>query len=123
MRHVLGVLLALLAINAIGGGFYGIGGAEHVPREWLAGSPFHSYFIPSVFLLVVIGGGFLVASIAVFARARSARMLSLLAGILVLAWLVVQVAIIGYVSWMQPVTAIAGIVVLALAARLDQVGV
>jgi len=54
----------------------------------------------------------------VFAGASLARTLAILAGILVLAWIAIQVAIIGYVSWMQPVTAIAGILVLVLAARL-----
>ena len=31
--------------------------------SWLDGSPFHSFFIPSLFLFVVIGGGMLVATI------------------------------------------------------------
>lgn len=37
---------------------------------------------------------------------------------IVLAWLAVQLAIIGYVSWMQPTTAIAASVIAALALRL-----
>ena len=121
-RYLLGGVLALVAVNAFGGGAYGLAGAEGIPREWLAGSPFESYGIPSLFLFVVVGGGFLAASIAVFARARAARALAVLAGLLVLAWLAVQVAIIGYVSWMQPATAIAGIVVLVLSARLPSRG-
>jgi hypothetical protein len=55
-RYTLGGLLALVAVNAFGGGYYGLAGAEGIPREWLAGSPFHSYFVPSLFLLVVVGG-------------------------------------------------------------------
>jgi hypothetical protein len=42
------------------------------------------------------------------------------AGALVLAWIAVQVAIIGYVSWMQPATTVAGILVLALARCLPR---
>ena len=38
----------------------------------------------------------------------------------VLGWLAVQLAIIGYVSWMQPTTAIAGMLVLVFASRLPQ---
>jgi hypothetical protein len=62
-----------------------------------------------------VGGSFLAAAIAVFARWRIARLLAFGAGAIVLGWIAVQVAIIGYVSWMQPTTAIAGLLVLALA--------
>lgn len=118
VRYLLGGLLAFGALNAFGGGWYGLAGAEGVPTEWLAGSPFTSYFVPSLFLLVVVGGTFLAAALAVFARARCARRSATAAGVLVLAWIAVQVAIIGPVSWMQPATAIAGALVLVLASRL-----
>jgi len=114
-RNVLGVLLAFIALNAFGGGYYGMSGAETVPREWLQGSPFTDYFIPGLFLFVVVGGSFLFASIAVFRQFRRARFIAILAAVLVLAWLAIQVSIIGYVSWMQPATTIAAIVVLILA--------
>jgi len=35
--------------------------------------------------------------------------------VIVFGWLAVQIAIIGYVSWMQPATAIAGLFILILA--------
>jgi len=66
IRYVLGGLLAFGALNAFGGGYYGLSGAEGVPTEWLEGSPFSDYTVPSVILLVV-GGSFLVAAVAVFA--------------------------------------------------------
>jgi hypothetical protein len=43
IRMTLGVILSLLALNALGGGYYGMAGAENVPLEWLEGSPFKSY--------------------------------------------------------------------------------
>lgn len=115
IRIALGVLLAFVALNAFGGGYFGMSGAEGVPREWLEDSPFKDYFIPGLFLFVIVGGSFLSAAIAVFARSPKARLFAVGAAILVLAWLVVQVAIIGYVSWMQPATTIAAIIVLILA--------
>ena len=115
IRIALGVLLAFVALNAFGGGYFGMSGAEGVPREWLDDSPFKDYFIPGLFLFVIVGGSFLSAAIAVFARSPKARLFAVGAAILVLAWLVVQVAIIGYVSWMQPATTIAAIIVLILA--------
>ena len=115
IRYLLGALLAFGAINAFAGGYYGLSGAAGVPLEWLAGSPFKNYFIPSLILFIVVGGAFSFAAVAVFARFRLARVTALAAGTVVLVWIAVQLAIIGHVSWMQPATLIAGIVVLILA--------
>jgi hypothetical protein len=118
LRYLLGGLLAFGAINAFAGGIYGIAGAEGVPPEWLEGSPFRDYYIPSLILFVMVGGCLFWAAIAVFARHHTARTGSLLSGMVLLGWIGVQVAIIGYVSWMQPATAFAAIVIVLLALRL-----
>jgi hypothetical protein len=117
-RIALGTLLAFGALNALGGGWYGITGARGVPVEWLRGTPFTDYFVPSLILLVVVGGSFLSSAIAVLAGWRHAKLFAIGAACVVLGWLLVQVTLIGYESWMQPVTAIAGIGVLLLASRL-----
>ena len=122
IRSSLGVLLLLVAINAFAGGYYGMAGAENVPLEWLKGSPFHSYFLPSLFLFVCIGGSALFAAIAVFKRQQSARKAAFFCAIIVLLWLIIQVAIIGYISWMQPATAIAAIIILFLTWQLPEYG-
>lgn len=114
-RRALGVLLAFGAINAFAGGYYGLSGAKGVPVEWLDGSPFRSYFIPGLVLLTVVGGSFLTAAVAVFARFRCARPAALAAAVIVTGWLAAQVAIIGYVSWMQPTTAVAAFAIFVLA--------
>jgi len=89
-------------------------GAKGVPLEWLEGSPFRSYFIPGLALLILVGGSSLFASIAVFARFSYARPASFVYVILVFVWLAVQLSIIGYVSWMQPTTAIVSLIILML---------
>jgi hypothetical protein len=114
-RYVLGGLLAFGALNAFAGGYYGMSGAEDVPKEWLEGSPFEDYFIPGLVLFVVVGGSFLAAAIAVLAKLHIARFAAFSAGAIVLGWLAVETAIIGYVSWMQPATTIGGLLVLLLA--------
>lgn len=118
IHYLLGGLLVFGALNAFGGGFYGLSGAEDVPLEWLDGSPFRTYFVPSLILFVVVGGSFLFAAIAVFSKARIARVSALGAGAVVLVWILVQVSIIGYVSWMQPATAIGGLLILLLSVLL-----
>ena len=117
-RNLLGALLAFGAINAFGGGWYGLSGAPGVPVEWLAGSPFTSYLIPSLILCVGVGGALAAAALAVFLRWRLARLAAFVAGLIVLFWIVAQVAIIGYVSWMQPATFAAGVLILVLTSRL-----
>ncbi len=116
-RITLGVLEAFLALNAFGGGIYGMAGAEGVPLELLEGSPFDSYFIPSLFLFISVGGGFALAAVATFAGWRTSRTFSFAAVTIVFAWLAVQLAIIGYISWMQPVTAVMALMILLLAMK------
>jgi predicted CoA-binding protein len=118
IRYTLGGLLAFGALNAFAGGWYGLTGARGVPKEWLARSPFSDYFVPGLILFVVVGGALLAAAIAVFAAWRRARLLVLLASAIVLGWLIVQLSIIGYVSWMQPATAAVAVLILALALSL-----
>ena len=110
----LGSLLGFLALNAIGGGIYGMLGAEGVPTEMLRGSPFASYLVPSIILFVVVGGSMLAASVLVFRRWRHAQWAVVVCMGIVFVWLVVQVMVIGYTSWLQPAVAIAAIVVLLL---------
>ena len=118
VRNALGILLLVLAINAFGGGYYGMAGAKNIPTEWLKGSPFSNYFVPSLILLVGIGGSALLAAIFVFRQYTQARKAAFICGIIVILWLIVQVTIIGYVSWMQPTTAVAAILILLLAWKL-----
>jgi hypothetical protein len=113
------ILIQLFVMaNAFGGGFYGLNGAKAIPQSWLDGSPFHSFFVPSLFLFVVIGGGMLVATIAWWRRSRLAPWVSLTMGALLMLWIVVQVSIIGYVSWMQPTSFVAGAAIVTLAGVL-----
>jgi hypothetical protein len=119
IRLALGGLLTFGALNAFAGGYYGLSGARGVPTEWLAGSPFKDYFIPSLVLFFVVGGSLSIAAIAVFARLRRARFIAFAAGVVLLVWIGAQGSIIGYVSWMQPTTAAGGLLLLILAWQLS----
>src|SRR5690606_1850414 len=118
IRYALGILLGILALNAIGGGYYGISGAKDVPVALLAGSPFKDYFIPSLFLFLVVGGSAFFACIAVFRRLPFAKKAAFASATILVLWLAVQVAIIGYMSWMQPVTAVVALIIFFLTWKL-----
>jgi hypothetical protein len=111
---LLGALFAFAALNAFGGGWYGMAGAEDVPVEWLNDTPFTSYFIPGLILFVIVGGAFLIAAVAFFRHHALAVTLGFVAVGIVLIWLTVQILMIGYVSWMQPATAIYAMILLVL---------
>lgn len=120
-RITLVVLQLLLFVNACGGTVYGLAGARDIPRSWLEGSPFQSYLIPSLFLLIAVGGSMLIATVLWLlgrrvADGRWAPWASIAAGSVLVGWIVAQVAMIGYVSWMQPACFVAGLAIAALGA-------
>lgn len=113
-RRWLVALEGAIAVNAVGGGVYGLAGAEGVPLEWLDGSPFGTYLIPSLALLILVGGSMAVACALLLARHRRAMDASILAACILLAWIAVEVTIIPF-SWLQPAFALLGLLVLVLA--------
>lgn len=119
IRNVLGVLLAIVAVNAFGGGIYGMVGAPGVPTDLLDGSAFSTYFVPGLVLFTVVGGMFALAAVGVFAQSPLARPAAIGAAVIALGWLVVQIAVIGVVSWLQPATALAALAVFVLAWQLQ----
>jgi len=118
IKYVLGPLLAFVALNAFGGGYYGLAGAKGVPKEWLVNSPFSDYVVPSIILLFVVGGASLGAAMAVLAGLQSGRRLAVGAGIVIIVWIAAEVAIIGAESWLQAATALVGLCVVLLALGL-----
>jgi hypothetical protein len=70
--------------------------------------------------LNAVGGSFIVAAIAVFAGLRGDRFAVFVVAFIVLGWLTVQMSIIGCVSWMQPATVIARLLILILGSQLPR---
>lgn len=118
LRYSLGSLLLFVAINAFGGGYYGMSGAEAIPVAWLDGTVFNSYFIPGLILFVCVGCLAFLAGIAVLRKHRLAGKAAFLSGLVIVGWIVVQLAIIGYVSWLQPFILLLAIIILILALLL-----
>lgn len=65
LRYLISFLFLFIALNAFGGGFYGMSGAKDIPIQWLERSPFKNYFIPSLIIFILVGGSSLTASISV----------------------------------------------------------
>jgi len=120
IRSILGCLLLLLALNAFGGGYYGMSGAKGIPAEWLINSPFKNYFVPGLVLFACVGGPALAASIMTFRGHAQANKAAAICGAIVISWLIVQVAVIGFVSWLQPAVAIIAVVIFLLTWKLTK---
>jgi hypothetical protein len=117
-RVVLVVLEILMGLAAVGGGLDLVltnGRLMRMPAELLEGSPFASFFIPGLVLLVV-GIANLASAAAVVLRHRWGAPASVVVGILWIGWFVVQVGVVGLMNWQQPVYFAVGLLIIALAA-------
>ncbi len=81
----------------------------------LDGSPFGSFIIPGISLLVANGLLPLAVAFGTFRRAPWANLGHLAVGVVLLCWISAQVMFIGYEFWLQPAFFIYGLVVVALA--------
>ncbi len=70
-----------------------LGGGLGIPLEWIEGSVFDSYFWPGVVLGVVVGGVQVLAMVAQYGRYRLAWGLHAAAGLVMMIWIFVEIAI------------------------------
>ena len=69
-------------------------------RQWLEGSPFHDFTVPGIVLLVVIGGGMLVAAMCALADSHAAAGAAGM-GCVLLVWGVVETLTLGLLGGAQ----------------------
>lgn len=122
LRPFLIVLEIIIGVAAVGGGVYALTGAASVPRDYLKGTPFRSFLVPGLVLMVVVGGSMLLAATLLLMETRLARVASLEAGIILVAWIGMQVSMIGYRHWLQPLMGALGLVIVVLSFLLPSPG-
>jgi len=114
----MGVLQAFIGLGAIGGGLMFIidpsGNAMELPVDMLQGSPFPDFLIPGLFLFTVNGLGSIVGAGLSLARSRYAPEAGVLLGAILVAWIIIQVAIIQSVHWLHILYFVLGFIELAL---------
>ena len=115
-RPLLAGMNAVMAVNAFGGAWYALAGAPDVPRQWLRGTPFRTYAVPGAILGAVVGGSQVVAGVLLARGSCHGRTASLAASGILLAWITTQLAMIGYVSPLQPAVLAWAVMALTLAA-------
>jgi hypothetical protein len=97
LRMLIVVIAAFIALTAIGGGIAILIGADEFPPEWLTGTPFKGYTVPALILAIVVGGSSLLAAIAVATRRRNGARASIVAGIMMAGYIIVEVLILEQV--------------------------
>jgi len=110
---VLGCLQALTALGTIPAGLgYLIdttGAKMGASADMLANSPFTSFLIPALFLVIVHGFGNIVLAVLSFRKQAIAGTSGLAMGIVLCLWIVIQVYWIGLTSFLQPMFLIIGL--------------
>jgi hypothetical protein len=109
-------LETVAAVSAVGGGIGLIAGnAIGMPADWLAATPFSSWRVPGVLLLLVVAVPMGVAAVAELRRSSLAPLLSLIAGVLQVLWIIAQWVVTGRFHWLQPTMLVVGAAVTVLA--------
>ncbi len=92
VRSVLVAIETFVGLGAIAGGIALLIGvfAQGIPVTWLTGTPFKDYTIPALLLAIVIGGGMLLAAATVFIQREWALFISIVAGIFMVGFEVVE---------------------------------
>ncbi len=114
-----GILIGAEVFVAVGAVYGGVGliadNSIGMLPEWLDGTPFTSWALPGVFLLLVVAAPMTTAAVAELRRLRWAYAASVLAGAAMVGWIIAQLLIIQRYFFLQPVMASFGVLIIALA--------
>jgi hypothetical protein len=95
----------------------------HFPVGWLEHTPFSNYTVPALILGLIVGASALVAMATAISRANVGAVLSLIAGAIMIGWIVGEVLLIDSVTpssayWPQAEYLLVGVAMVALALRV-----
>ena len=114
-------LVAVELFVAYQAGYGGIGlitDTWSLPAEWLVRTPFTTWVGPGWVLILLVGVPHVLAAIPVVAlpgRPRLGILAGFLAGISLLVWIAVQLAVLQVYFFLQPVIAVIGLIEIGLA--------
>jgi hypothetical protein len=115
------IVLAILAIGALGGAAFLVTSPDGSAMQWnlsmLEGSPFTDFFVPGLILGGLFGLGSLAVAAMGLARVPIAPFLAFAIGCGQMIWIVVELAIIGEFSFLHPICFGLGLAIAASAMR------
>jgi hypothetical protein len=108
------VLMGLLLFNsvsAIGGGVALMTGLIPEQKEWVEHTDFASLYFPGVILMAIVGGSSAIASVGLAKRTEGWEMSAIVAGIIMLFWILGEVASIRGFHFLQIIYFVTGALV------------
>ena len=92
---------AFAGLTAVGGGIALATGLEgdRFPPEYLEGTPFGSYVVPGLILAGAVGGSATLAAIATLRGKETGGLVSVLAGAILMGWIVGELLILNQPAW------------------------
>jgi hypothetical protein len=91
---ILGILTSFVALTAIGGGIAILTEIDKFPIEWLDETPFKSYTIPAFLVIILVGGGALLAAINILFKRKNASRYSFISGIILICYIIVEILLL-----------------------------
>lgn len=101
----IGIAFMIAASAILGGGLLAIqpsGRLLGLSTARLDGTPFRSYLVPGLVLMLAVGGMATIAAVAQLRRALYRQVLTLFAGFTLMVWMVAQIIMLGWFHPMQP---------------------
>lgn len=108
-------LEVLMAVMAVYGGIGLLTDSLGMPAEWLAGTAFGSWVLPGVFLLLTVAAPLIAAAVMELRAAPGAGWLSLSTGVILIGWIIVQLAVFQRYFILQPIVQLFGLAIILLA--------
>ena len=109
-KALLGLLL-FNGVSAVGGGLALM--TDWIPEQasWVRDTDFPSNYFPGVILMAVVGGSSLIAAIALTKRSDGWRLASIVAGTIMVFWIIGEIASIRGFHFLQVIYLVTGALV------------
>jgi hypothetical protein len=110
-------LLALLLFNGVSAAVGGVAlMTDWIPEQasWVRDTDFPSNYVPGVVLMAVVGGSSLIAAVAMARHVVGWQLASIVAGTIMVFWIVGEVASIRAFHVLQVIYLVTGVLVVAL---------
>lgn len=112
-KFLLGFLL-FNGLSAVGGGLALMTGWIPEQPPWVRHTDFSSLYFPGVILMAIVGGSSLVAALAKMKHSAGWQLSSILAGVIMLFWIVGEIASIRGFHFLQVIYFVTGAMVVWL---------
>jgi hypothetical protein len=120
----LGIIQLIVAIGALPAGILFLtdpsGEMMGMDTEMLKNAPFSDYLIPGLILLVILGLGNAVSALFSFNRVNISGKAGVLLGAILIVWIGIQLYWMGYVSFLQVVMGIVGLLELLIGLIIEK---